>query len=334
MNFPRYEFCEENKPLLLNFIKLAKQNKLNPHCNLDEYKKLSKILPLANAFNTSNEFSEIISISDSDEEHYNEIDINSLHVTLKNTEKTLNDTVADLTYAIKEILETEKQLTLSIINDLHKPSLDLETLFKQLQEELNSEEIIAFGTSLNSNFIKNNAIISTYIKYLLIHQLTLDYSDQCQLNLNNISYQYPDILSDELCSYLLNPTEGYRNLQFLESLSPDFKTKLLRNFVINSNELEENHISILDILFGEKVETDTINKLIEIMSKSADSFATNKIFGKFLLKLIQLLGKQVVLLEKPMNHIIGIHRSIWKVKIQKTYDEFIQDSLLMSQSFR
>ncbi|XP_057665752.1 uncharacterized protein LOC130899659 isoform X2 [Diorhabda carinulata] len=313
MNFPRYEFCEENKPLLLNFIKLAKQNKLNPHCNLDEYKKLSKILPLTNAFNTSNEFSEIISISDSDEEHYNEIDINSLHVTLKNTEKTLNDTVTDLTYAIKEILETEKQLTLSIINDLHKPSLDLETLFKQLQEELNSEEIIAFGTSLNSNFIKNNAIISTYIKYLLIPQLTLDYSDQCQLNLNNISYQYPDILSDELCSYLLNPTEGYRNLQFLESLSPDFKTKLLRNFVINSNELEENHISILDILFGEKVETDTINKLIEIMSKFADSFATNKIFGKFLLKLIQLLGKQVVPLEKPMNHIIGIHRSIWKI---------------------
>lgn len=98
--------------------------------------------------------------------------------------------------------------------------------------------------------------------------------------------------------------------------------------------MEEYHLAILDILLVDQTEINTINRLVELMSKSAENYSTNKVFGKFLHKVVQFLEKNVCLMEKPMNHIIGNHKSIWKVKIKKIYDGFMQDSLLMSQTLR
>lgn len=45
-NFPRHEFSKENTDLLMQFLKLSKENKSNKNCNLDEYEKLKTFFPL------------------------------------------------------------------------------------------------------------------------------------------------------------------------------------------------------------------------------------------------------------------------------------------------
>ncbi|XP_028132618.1 uncharacterized protein LOC114328068 isoform X1 [Diabrotica virgifera virgifera] len=337
MNFPRYEFCEENKSLLQAFIKKANQCKSNIHCNHKEYNRLSKILPLAPLSDKYGEAKEVITISDSDEDCQNDNEITSLCKTINESLRPLNETVADdITYAIKEILETEKCLNASLISDLHSSKLNLDNIFQQLFKELGYESIIDFGQSLRSNVISNDNIILVYVKYLLLPQLELEYSDRSQENLNEFCNKYSDIVSERLSDHLLICDDKYSRslLQFVDGLSEQFKVKMFKNLVTNCKNLEDNHISLFDTLQGEQVDNDTLNKLVEIMSKSADKHSTNKNFGKFLLKIIQLVGKNISTFEKPLNHIIGTHRSIWKGKIQKTYDELLQDSFLMSQSLR
>ncbi|XP_028132619.1 uncharacterized protein LOC114328068 isoform X2 [Diabrotica virgifera virgifera] len=283
------------------------------------------------------EAKEVITISDSDEDCQNDNEITSLCKTINESLRPLNETVADdITYAIKEILETEKCLNASLISDLHSSKLNLDNIFQQLFKELGYESIIDFGQSLRSNVISNDNIILVYVKYLLLPQLELEYSDRSQENLNEFCNKYSDIVSERLSDHLLICDDKYSRslLQFVDGLSEQFKVKMFKNLVTNCKNLEDNHISLFDTLQGEQVDNDTLNKLVEIMSKSADKHSTNKNFGKFLLKIIQLVGKNISTFEKPLNHIIGTHRSIWKGKIQKTYDELLQDSFLMSQSLR
>lgn len=46
MNFPRHEFSKDNTDLLLEFLKLSKENKSDQVCNLEEYEHMKKYFPL------------------------------------------------------------------------------------------------------------------------------------------------------------------------------------------------------------------------------------------------------------------------------------------------
>ncbi|CAH1108225.1 unnamed protein product [Psylliodes chrysocephalus] len=338
MNVPRYEFCEENKQLLLNFIKKSNKCKSNVNCNIAAHNNLSNVLPLKQILDKLSEETEIIDIVDSDEEQLNAEEANEfVSQILQNSIQPFNETVADdISDAIKEILQSKKTAADHVISDLHKHNLDLVNIFKQLFEELSFENVIDLGILLSSHSITNDEIILSYVRHMLIKQLALEYSDKLQDNLNIFCIKYPEILTEELSNYILSSSDNYSRatLQFIDGLSVEFKNKLLRNFVLNCKSLEEYHLAILDILLVDQTEINTINRLVELMSKSAENYSTNKVFGKFLHKVVQFLEKNVCLMEKPMNHIIGNHKSIWKVKIKKIYDGFMQDSLLMSQTLR
>lgn len=82
------------------------------------------------------------------------------------------------------------------------------------------------------------------------------------------------------------------------------------------------------------MELDSLNKLVEIMSNQVADFATDNSYGKVLFNVIKLLDKHVIQLERPLNHIIGSHSSIWKPKIIKLFNSYMENSLLFTQSFR
>ncbi|CAH1162981.1 unnamed protein product [Phaedon cochleariae] len=344
MNIPRYEFRKENKALLAEFLKKSEEYKSNKFCNLQEHDRLTNILPV-NEHLKELLIEEVVDITQSDgdiSEGHSEnlqaldISIEDVFNAPESSQRILNETtIDDITYAIKENLETEKCLSASVIGTLHKSDLNLEDVFLNLSNELNYEEVLNLGLSLNSALIGDDRIISHFIKYLLLKQLAVEFSDQFQSIYNEFCQRYSNILMEELTNVILNTKTDYTRvfLQYLNESETNFKSKLFRNFIFNCTTLQDNHIPLIEALHGTS-DIDSLNKLVEIMSMSANNYSTNKPFGKLLLNVIKVLGKNIQTLERPMNHIIATHKSVWKGKIQKQYKENLQDSILMSQSFR
>lgn len=100
------------------------------------------------------------------------------------------------------------------------------------------------------------------------------------------------------------------------------------------DNLCENYIIVIDSLLNSEVEFNTLNKLIELMSKQVNDFLKDKLFGKLLLNVLQYLGKNILLVENPLKHIIVKHSSIWKIKIQKLFKTSLEENMILSQSFR
>nr|XP_023023014.1 uncharacterized protein LOC111511231 [Leptinotarsa decemlineata] len=253
--------------------------------------------------------------------------------SLQNMNETTSD---DILYAIKENLETENILSTSVISHLHNSHVNLESIFSHLTGVLNVEEVLHFGSSLKSEVV-NNDIISCYVRHLLLKKLSEEFSEQLQSTFNEFCKKYPSILKVEISSILMNTKESCSKvfLQFLDGLADEFKSSILKNFIFSCEDLQLHHISLIDILLNSQVEIESLNKLVEIMSFAADKYTTEKTFGKLLMNALKLLGKNVALLEKPLNHIIASHRSVWKSKIQKIFDENFEDnSMVMTQSFR
>ena len=49
MNLPRYKFSKEAEPQLLQFLKIATEQKSHKNCNLESYEVWKKLLPLVSA---------------------------------------------------------------------------------------------------------------------------------------------------------------------------------------------------------------------------------------------------------------------------------------------
>lgn len=75
---------------------------------------------------------------------------------------TNNSTIDDTLYSIKENLQIQDNLPHSILNNLN---CDQHVIFDMLAE-LNFEEVLKFGISLNITNTYNNSIVFYYIKYL------------------------------------------------------------------------------------------------------------------------------------------------------------------------
>ncbi|CAG9858064.1 unnamed protein product [Phyllotreta striolata] len=324
---PRYEFCEENKPLLMSFIKKANQYKSNPFCNLNTHHSLSKILQMTNVSDESPEVTDTIDLTSDNEDEIDTI----ITQILEDDPQPLDKIVDDVASTIKEILQNKSNETCNEMPNLNDSNLDLDAIFNKLSEDLTVENSVDLGIMMISLYNKEE-VIKAYIKHILIKQLLAEHSDRLQNNLNTFCVNYPSVLQEELTRHLLD-SSNYSNavLKFLNALPRQFRDKLLRNLLLTIKNLEECHFALFDALVDDLTETTSLNRLVEFMSKNRDNYTMNKVFGKFLLKVIQLLGDDLSAVEKPMSHIIENHRSIWKGKIQKIYQEFIQDRSLLSQ---
>lgn len=105
-------------------------------------------------------------------------------------------------------------------------------------------------------------------------------------------------------------------------------------FLTNCAQFEEKYIPLVETLLSSETDLESFSKLIEVMSVTCDHLNSNKAFGKLLLKIVSSLGRHMHAVEPILSHIIISHKSIWKSKIQKSYDSYQQDSQLFTQSFR
>ncbi|KAG5862357.1 hypothetical protein JTB14_018468 [Gonioctena quinquepunctata] len=256
MNIPRYDFCKENKSLLIQFMKKARENRSNKFCNAKTYSEMSKILPMENMKLFMDNEIPVIDITQSDEENsetdivgnYSDMRMNpQLEDTLEQSLRNMNETTSeDILYAIRENLETENILSATVIFNLHKPNIDLDGIFSFLSKDLSLEEVLHFGLSLNSAIVNNDMIIICYIRHLLLKKLSIEYSDQLQSSLNDFCKRYPNILKDEITNSLNNTTKYPKVLlQFLDGLTAEFKSTVLKVCLMRMRRLYNLELFIL-----------------------------------------------------------------------------------------
>nr|CAI5854781.1 unnamed protein product [Callosobruchus analis] len=338
-----YQFCKENNVHLLEFLKTASLNQSSA-CNKEQYRLFKHRFPMDNALrNELREYLhkplEVIDITQSengDEDFNISLELISNHEESMNISSKANQsTVDDLTYAVKECLANQKFIEDNVLKNLQSPSLDTEQIFKDLLLILNHKEVINLGISIITGPITNELVVAYYIKYLMINQMSFEISEGLLNLVKDFSINYADVLSDQLTGYLSNTGNNLKTiLQLIEKCNNEFKNKILRNVVFSSSDLKEPLIGCLEVLLNVQSDYDTLNKLIELMSISASNHIQDKNFGRLFTIIIKYLGKNVILLEQPLKHIVNSHRSIWKTKMQKTLNDSIQDNLILTQSFR
>lgn len=98
-------------------------------------------------------------------------------------------------------------------------------------------------------------------------------------------------------------------------------------------ELRFEYLTLIDQLLSSQVEYEALNKLVELLSNAAERLEKDAVFGKLTMHVIENLGSNLYLVEKPLKHIIAIHTSIWKAKLEKTFKNCFEDTMLFSQSF-
>lgn len=66
------------------------------------------------------------------------------------------------------------------------------------------------------------------------------------------------------------------------------------------------------------------------MASAVADFTSDNAYGKLLFKAISLLERQSTSLEQPIKRILGSHKSIWKIKIEKLVGSWFNDTLTQS----
>lgn len=104
-------------------------------------------------------------------------------------------------------------------------------------------------------------------------------------------------------------------------------------FLLDCEQFQDKYISVVENLISNQTDLAVFSKLIELLSASSEQFTSNKGFGKLLMSIVKYLGRNVQgSIAIMLSHIIASHRSIWKSKIQKCFDDLQQDSSVFSQS--
>jgi hypothetical protein len=154
--------------------------------------------------------------------------------------------------------------------------------------------------------------------------------------LDQFSSSYATILNEEFVSIMtkLKEEETKMCLQYLKKLNPNFQSALVRDFILTVKTLNDNNLIIIESLLNNQVEYEALNKLVEMLSNIAEDHSRDKSFGKLLMNTVEVLGPNLIRLEQPLKHIIAGHKSIWKSKLEKTFDTCFEDSMMFSQSFR
>ncbi|CAH1364629.1 unnamed protein product [Tenebrio molitor] len=339
MSVPRYTFSKEVEPELVNFLKVAEKQKSNKKCKLRSHEVWSKLLALdPNLIQKLKECENVNTIPTIDLCSQEETEVparpenENVEVISQASDKFA---ISDVAFGIKENLETQNDLSKIAKDNLSKyVSTELEELFDMLNQTLSSEEIFYLGNSLQS--IVSNVLINIFCHHLLIPRIKKEYCDKILMLLDQFSSSYATILNEEFVSIMtkLKEEETKMCLQYLKKLNPNFQSALVRDFILAVKTLNDNHLIIIQSLLNNQVEYEALNKLVEMLSNIAEDHSRDKSFGKLLMNTVEVLGPNLIRLEQPLKHIIAGHKSIWKSKLEKTFDTCFEDSMMFSQSFR
>jgi len=66
------------------------------------------------------------------------------------------------------------------------------------------------------------------------------------------------------------------------------------------------------------------------MACAAAQFSNDNAFGKLLFKTVNLCDRNLTGLEQPLKSILGSHKSIWRVKVEKIIFNWFNDTLTQS----
>lgn len=86
----------------------------------------------------------------------------------------------------------------------------------------------------------------------------------------------------------------------------------------------------MEALLSSQVDVDVLTKLIEIMANAASEFCSDNAYGKLLFKVVNSFDRHSPGLEQPLKRILGTHKSIWKIKVEKIVFSWFNDSLTQS----
>lgn len=106
---------------------------------------------------------------------------------------------------------------------------------------------------------------------------------------------------------------------------------VFRDIVINCKKLEARHFRVIEQLMEAKSESHVISRIIDVMASQTSESCNDKSFGKLLIAVIQVLGTRVHQFELPLRQMIRNHRSPWKNKAEKMFNDYCESSHL-SQS--
>lgn len=94
-------------------------------------------------------------------------------------------------------------------------------------------------------------------------------------------------------------------------------------------QLEQTHVKVLDCLLDKNTHHSAIKEIITLLASQGET--NDNATGKLIVSVLQILGRNISQFEQPLRQIITKHKSVWKTKVQKTFDLNYQCSQL-SQS--
>lgn len=350
MNVPTYSYSCNIKNDLLRFLQEANIAKNDLFCNYTYYDQIKTLIPLGDDIKHDLKLymaniNVCIDISQSDDETEQ-----NCEVTRDNVQDLVNETTCYLTNSSQELSKTKISDIIDSINDTlsiqsHVSSItinklteladsDIDEIFSSLTTHLSVEDIENFWKSIINSNIDNDCIILCYVKYLFLPKVMEEFTDELQNIFFTLIHKYTIITRNELVEVLLKIGEKKETnrviQQYIGMLENDVKKDILRDVIHACDRLYPSYIAIIDGLLNPYCNCDTLARLVEIMSNAVTEFISDNSYGKLLFNVVTLLERNISKLEQPLKHILGIHRSIWKIKLQKAISMWSDDSLTQS----
>ncbi|XP_050294082.1 uncharacterized protein LOC126734473 [Anthonomus grandis grandis] len=348
MNVPKYSMDNKVKRDFLEFLKAAHTFKNEQFCDVEEYNLLKTVVNLDKEtkeqlalFSNQTDICIDITQSDDEQQKIKITDDNHEETNLENSYKKPKDASVDiditlhngLVEEIKDWISGEEIVTQSILKEiLALNTMSLDKLFKDLSNILTSEEIKKFWTSLSSNDSNNELILAKFLQFIFIPNSKLAYRYEFEEVFLAICEKDGKLLRSELIQELTKEycSDNQTIIQYLIIFDNGYKTDILRDFVNSIDKLQADYIPIIETLLNPKVDQHVFCQLIEVMAFYAMDFCTDNSYGKLLYKLVNLMDKNLTSLEQPLKRILGTHKSIWKMKIEKTIVSWFNETLTQS----
>ncbi|XP_048523659.1 uncharacterized protein LOC109536267 isoform X2 [Dendroctonus ponderosae] len=336
MNFPRHVWNENSKGPLREFLKVAHECSSSEFCNREEYNRLQSLFQLDNDIKNNLKAPEIcIDITESDED--------AVFPTIKSQKSPQENSIIDqskpdncafLREMIKDNLTIEKTVSKGLLEDLAKlDQVSLKTIFSGLIGGISMEELQTVWDCFTGSC---HEALESYIRYLLIPTAKQEFAFEVNNVFLAVCQSAPALLKAALIEEFVTSENSEKInilIQYIAALSNDFQNDVVRAFLHSISQLQPKYIPTIQALLSSKVEDDVLNKLIEIMASAVADFTSDNAYGKLLFKAINLLERHSNSLEQPIKRILGSHKSIWKIKIEKLVGCWFNQNDTLTQSF-
>lgn len=209
-------------------------------------------------------------------------------------------------------------------------NIDIEELFAHLLNINANVVLMNFGHSLLRNNCSNK-LGKSFIKFILIPLAIAQLTD----DIKNMFAQFVAKISG-VSAILLDFLKSNASIiiELMSILGTPCKLKLFDDCVSNTVSLDIGHIILLDNLLLKEASRDSFQKLIALLTFATDKYVNDKVYGKYLLKIIETLGPDVKHFQGELGVLVRSHKSIWKNKAEKILASNLEsDPINVTQSF-